>query len=104
MSTTTKENFSGPAPILAAGKSASAIKFGDRKGSWSRWVVEAIAEKLKSENPNLLKSVETISTGGKPVGDDGRQALILAAMKEDPRLARKLMKLIPAPLRGKKAA
>lgn len=44
--TTIKESFSGPSDILGAAKEAAVAKYGPRNGAWSRWVTDAIRERL----------------------------------------------------------
>jgi hypothetical protein len=93
MSATTKEGFTGPSELIAAAIKASALKFGDRNGSWSRWVVEALTEKLALENPDLLAAIKDLADG-----ESGDHAELLskvhAELKQSPAFAKEVQQLL----------
>lgn len=99
MSDTTKESFSGPTKLLGAASKAADLKYGDRNGSWSRWIVEALTEKLALENPDLLAAIKDLA-GAQADGDHTEfLAKMHAAVKKRPGLKPKLERVAREGLR-----
>lgn len=104
MSTTSKANFSGPAEIIEAAIKASALKFGDRNGSWSRWVVEALTEKLQAENPDLLETIKALANVRTPAVHAELLHKLTHELKVRPDLASEVEQLLAASPRRRRAA
>jgi hypothetical protein len=100
--TTAKESFSGPSSIIEAAHQASDLKFGTRPGGWSRWVVEALSEKLQAENPELFATLKALATVNTNAETAELLAKIEALLDDDPSARAELAKFIRA--RRRKAA
>lgn len=53
MSKALKENFSGPAHVITAAHTAAEQTYGKQSGVWSRWVCDALREKLERDGHTL---------------------------------------------------
>lgn len=102
--TTAKESFSGPADIMDAARIAAAAKFGTRNGAWSRWLVEAILEKLQTDRPDLYQAVRA-THGADPAPELTELiAKIQAAYAASPRILRRVDRALRDELRQPKSA
>jgi hypothetical protein len=75
--TTTKEGFSGPSKLIRAGKKAARATYGNRNGSWSHWVIDAIREKLVREGRIANPARGELLAAAEEVGGDIPAAQIL---------------------------
>lgn len=100
LETTSRESFSGPAEVLAAAHNAATGKYGDRMGSWSRWVVEAVSEKIARENPELFKAIKHL-LGTTAINTQAEFLIKLQAeMADQPELQGKVEKFVRAQVRA----
>lgn len=100
--TTAKESFSGPAQLIDAAKNAARIKFGDRPGGWSRWLVEAITDKLRAENPELLASLRVLAANNAPMTE--LMAELAAAAERNPAILADVKRLLTSGRRRTRSA
>ena len=100
---TARESFSGPADVLGAAHTAAAEKFGPRTGGWSRWVMEAVTEKLRAERPELLDALEKFASA-RPAERPGLLSKIEALLHERPGLEPELDRLVRDMARQRRTA
>lgn len=61
MSNATKESFSGPSEVIGAARTAAETTYGKQNGAWSRWVCDAVREKLIRDGHTLPEAKQVIA-------------------------------------------